>query len=236
MVDKRRIYDIASEGGFPDQPARALGDALEDELGTLATKDDLRQLAQRVDHRFNLVDERFDAVDQRFTAQDQRITDLFGGQDERITGQLAGQDQRIGDLFAAQDQRITDLFAAQDQRITDLFAAQDERIDARFALQDQRIEARFAAQDERIDARFAAVDARFDSLEGRLDEILTQLAADRRQTAELINAINRRIDDTRQISDERAQKLMFHFAFIVSGVVVAVGGTVGGVLGWLGLR
>ena len=39
MVDKRRIYDIASEGGFPDQPARALGDALEDELGTLVTKE-----------------------------------------------------------------------------------------------------------------------------------------------------------------------------------------------------
>ena len=200
MVDKRRIYDIASEGGFPDQPARALGDALEDELGTLVTKDDLGQSAERTDHGFNLVDQRFHAVD-----------------------------QRIGDLFAAQDQRITDLFAAQ-----------DERIDARFALQDQRIEARFAAQDERIDARFAAqdqrIDARFDSVEGRLDEILTQLAEDRRQTRELINAVNRRIDDTRQISDERAQKLMYRFAFIVSGVVVAVGGAVGGVLGWLGLR
>ena len=189
MVDKRRIYDIASEGGFPDQPARALGDALEDELGALATKDDLGQSAERTDHGFNLVDQRFHAVD---------------------------------------------------QRITDLFAAQDERIDARFALQDQRIEARFAAQDERIDARFAAqdqrIDARFDSVEGRLDEILTQLAEDRRQTRELINAVNRRIDDTRQISDERAQKLMYRFAFIVSGVVVAVGGAVGGVLGWLGLR
>ena len=207
MVDKRRIYDIASEGGFPDQPARALGDALEAELGTLVTKDDLGQSAERTDHGFNLVDQRFHAVD-----------------------------QRIGDLFAAQDQRITDLFAAQDQRITDLFAAQDERIDARFALQDQRADARLAALEERIDARFAAVDARFDSLEARLDEILTQLAADRRQTAELINAINRRIDDTRQISDERAQKLMYRFAFIVSGVVVAVGGAVGGVLGWLGLR
>ena len=196
MVDKRRIYDIASEGGFPDQPARALGDALEAELGTLVTKDDLGQSAERTDHGFNLVDQRFHAVD-----------------------------QRIGDLFAAQDQRITDLFAAQ-----------DERIDARFALQDQRIDARFAAQDERIDARFAAVDARFDSVESRLDEILAQLAADRRQTRELINAVNRRIDDTRQISDERAQKLMYRFAFIVSGVVVAVGGAVGGVLGWLGLR
>ena len=192
MVDKRRIYDIASEGGFPDQPARALGDALEDELGTLVTKDDLGQFAERTDHRFNLVDERFNGVDQR---------------------------------FAAQDRRSTDLFAGQDQRITDLFAAQNELI-----------RQQFAAQDERIDARFAAVDARFDSVESRLDEILAQLAADRRQTAELINAINRRIDDTRQISDERAQKLMYRFAFIVSGVVVAVGGAVGGVLGWLGLR
>ena len=80
------------------------------------------------------------------------------------------------------------------------------------------------------------MDARFDSVESRLDEILAQLAADRRQTRELINAVNRRIDDTRQISDERAQKLMYRFAFIVSGVVVAVGGAVGGVLGWLGLR
>ena len=192
MVDKRRIYDIASEGGFPDQPARALGDALEDELGTLVTTDDLGQFAERTDHRFNLVGERFNSVDQRF--------------------------------------------AAQDRHITDLFAAQDERIEARFELQDQRIDARFAALEERIDARFAALDARFDSVEGRLDEILTQLAEDRRQTRELINAVNRRIDDTRQISDERAQKLMYRFAFIVSGVVVAVGGAVGGVLGWLGLR
>ena len=192
MVDKRRIYDIASEGGFPDQPARALGDALEDELAILVTKDDLGQFAERTDHRFNLVGERFNSVDQRF--------------------------------------------AAQDRRITDLFAAQDERIEARFELQDQRIDARFAALEERIDARFAAVDARFDSVEGRLDEILTQLAEDRRQTRELINAVNRRIDDTRQISDERTQKLMYRFAFIVSGVVVAVGGAVGGVLGWLGLR
>ena len=192
MVDKRRIYDIASEGGFPDQPARALGDALEDELGTLVTTDDLRQSAERTDHRFNLVGERFNSVDQRLVAQDRRITDLF--------------------------------------------AAQDERIEARFELQDQRIDARFAALEERIDARFAALDARFDSVEGRLDEILTQLAEDRRQTRELINAVNRRIDDTRQISDERAQKLMYRFAFIVSGVVVAVGGAVGGVLGWLGLR
>ena len=196
MVDKRRIYDIASQGGFPDQPARALGDALEAELGTLVTKDDLGRSVERTDHGFNLVDQRFHAVD-----------------------------QRIGDLFAAQDQRITDLFAAQ-----------DERIDARFALQDQRADARLAALEERIDARFAAVDARFDSLEARLDEIAAQLVEDRRQTRELINAINRRIDDTRQISDERAQKLMYRFAFIVSGVVVAVGGAVGGVLGWLGLR
>ncbi len=210
MVDKRRIYDIASEGGFPDQPARALGDALEDELGTLVTKDDLGQSAERTDHRFNLVDERFHAVDQRFTAQDRRITDLFAAQNELIRQQ----------------------FAAQDERIDASFALQDQRIDARFTTQERQSDARFVAQERQSDASFAAVDARFDSLEGRLDEILAQLAEDRRQTAELINAINRRIDDTRQISDERAQKLLFRFAFIVSGVVVAVGG----VLGWLGLR
>ena len=147
MVDKRRIYDIASEGGFPDQPARALGDALEDELGALATKDDLGQFAERTDHRFNLVDEHFDAVDQRFAAQDRRITDLFAGQ----------------------DRRITDLFAAQDE--SDLFAGPDLTASVRRPGRADRRRMSALLHSTSISGSTRALLA----VEGRLDEILTQL-------------------------------------------------------------
>ena len=45
------------------------------------TNDDIRELAARMDRRFDAVDQRFDAVDQRFTAVDRR----FDAVDVRFT-------------------------------------------------------------------------------------------------------------------------------------------------------
>jgi hypothetical protein len=68
----------------------------------VATKQDLAQLGQLIDHRFQVVDERFNGLDERFKGLDER----FKGIDERFKGlehQIEAMGHRIrGELFKSQ--------------------------------------------------------------------------------------------------------------------------------------
>lgn len=75
----------------------------------VATKQDLAQLGDRIDHRFEVVDERFNGIDERFKGLDERFKGLderFKGIDERFKGlehQIEAMGHRIrGEFFRSQ--------------------------------------------------------------------------------------------------------------------------------------
>jgi hypothetical protein len=102
----------------------------------VATKNDLRNLEERLELRFDRIDDRFGRVEDRFAAIDgrfDRVDDRFAAIDDRF--------DRVDDRFAAIDDRF--------DRVDDRFAAMEERFD--------RVDDRFAAVEERMGLRFDAM-------------------------------------------------------------------------------
>lgn len=109
MVDKLRFHDVLTAGGLADQPSRDFGDALEDELSVLATKEDMARFEQRMEDRFAAADRLMEA---RFAAQDRRIDERFTAQERYIDQRFAAQERLIDERFAAQERFIDQRFAA----------------------------------------------------------------------------------------------------------------------------
>jgi hypothetical protein len=85
----------------------------------VATKNDLRNLEERLELRFDRIDDRFGRVEDRFAAIDgrfDRVDDRFAAIDDRF--------DRVDDRFAAMEERF--------DRVDDRFAAVEERMGLRF--------------------------------------------------------------------------------------------------------
>ena len=108
--------------------------------------DDIRLIAERMEHGFKRVDERFEAVDKRFEDLTARFEARFDANDKR---------------FDANDKR----FEAVDKRFEDLTA----RFEARFDANDKRfgaVDKRFDDMNKRFSQMFALVSLFFTLLAG----------------------------------------------------------------------
>ena len=110
------------EAGFTEQQAegqaRALADAMTD---TLATKQDLNELAMQMALRFDRMDARFDRMDDRLDRMDDRL-DRMDGRLNSIDNRFEEQDKRfeirLGEMEKRLELRIEKHIADLDRRIT----------------------------------------------------------------------------------------------------------------------
>ncbi len=71
----------------------------------LATKEDIKNLMQLMEKRFEAVDKRFEAVDKRFEAVDKRFEEMAQNNNKRFEA----IDKRFEDLYHYMDKRFEDM-------------------------------------------------------------------------------------------------------------------------------
>jgi len=99
--DTLRYVTRPRTGGFPEAQAIALGEALSDAVGeTLATKDDLRGLEERMDRRFAAVDQRFALLEQHLDQRFALLAPRFAAIDRRFTEMEYRLTVRLGSMLA----------------------------------------------------------------------------------------------------------------------------------------
>jgi len=82
------------------------------DVTNLATKDDIRQLMDRMDHRFEMVDLKFEALDnklsERIQGLDDKLSERIQGLDERVTERITTLDLKFAERVAALDEKFSE--------------------------------------------------------------------------------------------------------------------------------
>jgi hypothetical protein len=140
--------------------------------GVVATKEDIKDLIEIMDKRFESMDKRFESVqeqlDKRFESMDKR----FESMDKR---------------FESMDKR----FESMDKR----FESVQEQLDKRFESVQEQLDKRFESVQEQLDKRFESMDKRFESMDRRFESM------DRRFES-MIETINRGFEEARKDREE----------------------------------
>jgi len=91
------------------------------DVTNLATKDDIRQLMDRMDHRFEMVDLKFEALDdklsERIQALDERVNERIQALDEKFTERVQNLDEKFSERIQALDDKFTERFEGTVHRI-----------------------------------------------------------------------------------------------------------------------
>jgi cell division protein ZapA (FtsZ GTPase activity inhibitor) len=104
------------------------------DVTNLATKDDIRQLMDRMDHRFEMVDLKFEALDnklsERIQGLDDKLSERIQGLDERVTERIATLDLKFAERVAALDEKFSERIQALDDKFTERLEGTVHRIEA----------------------------------------------------------------------------------------------------------
>jgi oligoendopeptidase F len=104
------------------------------DVTNLATKDDIRQLMDRMDHRFEMVDLKFAALDdklsERIQGLDDKLSERIQGLDERVTERITTLDLKFAERVAALDEKFSERIEALDDKFTERFEGTVHRIEA----------------------------------------------------------------------------------------------------------
>jgi len=93
------------------------------DVTNLATKDDIRQLMDRMDHRFEMVDLKFEALDNK-------LSERIQGLDERVTERITTLDLKFAERIAALDEKFSERIQALDDKFTERLEGTVHRIEA----------------------------------------------------------------------------------------------------------
>ena len=104
------------------------------DVTNLATKDDIRQLMDRMDHRFEMVDLKFEALDnklsERIQGLDDKLSERIQGLDERVTERITTLDLKFAERIAALDEKFSERIQALDDKFTERLEGTVHRIEA----------------------------------------------------------------------------------------------------------
>lgn len=104
------------------------------DVTNLATKDDIRQLMDRMDHRFEMVDLKFEALDnklsERIQGLDDKLSERIQGLDERVTERITTLDLKFAERVAALDEKFSERIQALDDKFTERLEGTVHRIEA----------------------------------------------------------------------------------------------------------
>ena len=104
------------------------------DVTNLATKDDIRQLMDRMDHRFEMVDLKFEALDnklsERIQGLDDKLSERIQGLDERATERITTLDLKFAERIAALDEKFSERIQALDDKFTERLEGTVHRVEA----------------------------------------------------------------------------------------------------------
>lgn len=104
------------------------------DVTNLATKDDIRQLMDRMDHRFEMVDLKFEALDnklsERIQGLDDKLSERIQGLDERVTERITTLDLKFAERIAALDEKFSERIQALDDKFTERLEGTVHRVEA----------------------------------------------------------------------------------------------------------
>jgi len=115
------------------------------DVTNLATKDDIRQLMDRMDHRFEMVDLKFEALDNK-------LSERIQGLDDKLSERIQGLDDKLSERIQGLDERVTEQITTLDLKFAERIAALDEKFSERIQALDDKFTERLEGTVHRIEA------------------------------------------------------------------------------------
>lgn len=117
----RHLRECFDRSIGPDAASTVMTMLTSVDVTNLATKDDIRRLSERMDHRFEMVDLKFEALDdklsERIAALDERVTERIVALDDKFTERIAALDEKFSERIQALDEKFTERLEGTVHRI-----------------------------------------------------------------------------------------------------------------------
>ena len=130
----RHLRECFDRSIGPDATSTVMSMLTSVDVTNLATKDDIRQLMDRMDHRFEMVDLKFEALDnklsERIQGLDDKLSERIQGLDERVTERITTLDLKFAERIAALDEKFSERIQALDDKFTERLEGTVHRIEA----------------------------------------------------------------------------------------------------------
>jgi len=130
----RHLRECFDRSIGPDATSTVMSMLTSVDVTNLATKDDIRQLMDRMDHRFEMVDLKFAALDdklsERIQGLDDKLSERIQGLDERVTERITTLDLKFAERVAALDEKFSERIQALDDKFTERLEGTVHRIEA----------------------------------------------------------------------------------------------------------
>jgi len=130
----RHLRECFDRSIGPDATSTVMSMLTSVDVTNLATKDDIRQLMDRMDHRFEMVDLKFEALDdklsERIQGLDDKLSERIQGLDERVTERITTLDLKFAERVAALDEKFSERIQALDDKFTERLEGTVHRIEA----------------------------------------------------------------------------------------------------------
>ena len=106
----RHLRECFDRSIGPDATSTVMTMLTSVDVTNLATKDDIRQLVDRMDHRFEMVDLKFQALDYK-------LSERIQGLDDKLCERIQSLDERVNERIQALDDKFTERFEGTVHRI-----------------------------------------------------------------------------------------------------------------------
>ena len=130
----RHLRECFDRSIGPDATSTVMTMLTSVDVTNLATKDDIRQLVDRMDHRFEMVDLKFQALDNK-------LSERIQGLDDKLCERIQSLDERVNERIQALDDKLSERIQALDEKFSERIQALDDKFTERFEGTVHRIEA-----------------------------------------------------------------------------------------------
>ena len=141
----RHLRECFDRSIGPDATSTVMTMLTSVDVTNLATKDDIRQLVDRMDHRFEMVDLKFQALDnklsERIQGLDDKLCERIQALDDKFTERIQALDDKFAARFLTLDEKFSERLHDLDEKFSDRIQALDDKFTERFEGTVHRIEA-----------------------------------------------------------------------------------------------
>ena len=153
----RHLRECFDRSIGPDATSTVMTMLTSVDVTNLATKDDIRQLVDRMDHRFEVVDLKFQALDDK-------LSERIQGLDDKLCERIQSLDERVNERIQALDDKLSERIQALDERMNERIQTLDEKFAERFLTLDEKFSERIQALDDKFTERFEGTVHRIEAL------------------------------------------------------------------------
>ena len=141
----RHLRECFDRSIGPDATSTVMTMLTSVDVTNLATKDDIRQLVDRMDHRFEMVDLKFQALDNK-------LSERIQGLDDKLCERVQALDDKLSERIQALDERVNERIQTLDDKFAERFLTLDEKFSERIQALDDKFTERFEGTVHRIEA------------------------------------------------------------------------------------